>query len=145
MKFGHLFEFHKIPDWYTEYVHYRELKVRIDEFKALKKIAQIDKLKGYYMINKQGQIYCIDFIKDFQPKTKNEKMSKQRQKSQLFLSEFGGSAGRSQLIPNTQQDATNQHVKLSHAERTTSANAIAAPQMIEEETKDEETGGKQRS
>ena len=54
MKFGHLFEFHKIPDWYTEYVHYRELKVRIDEFKALKKLGSIDKLKGYYMINRQG-------------------------------------------------------------------------------------------
>jgi hypothetical protein len=36
MKFGHLFEFHKIPDWYTEYVQYRQLKLRIDDFKALK-------------------------------------------------------------------------------------------------------------
>jgi len=27
-------------------------------------------LKGYYMINKRGQLYCIDFIKDFDPKTK---------------------------------------------------------------------------
>lgn len=64
MKFGHLFEFHKIPDWYTEYVHYRELKLRISEFKALTKAEQVKKLKGYYMINKRGQIYCIDFIKD---------------------------------------------------------------------------------
>lgn len=52
MKFGHLFEFHKIPDWYTEYVQYRELKTRIDTFKAMKKNGTIDKLKGYYMINK---------------------------------------------------------------------------------------------
>ena len=65
MKFGHLFEFHKIPDWYTEYVHYKELKLRIDEFKSLKKMGQVKQLKGYYMINKRGQIYSIDFIKDY--------------------------------------------------------------------------------
>jgi len=54
MKFGHLFEFHKIPDWYTEYVHYRELKGLIEEFKSLKKAGQVNMLKGYYMINKRG-------------------------------------------------------------------------------------------
>jgi len=54
MKFGHLFEYHKIPDWYTEYVHYRELKIKIDEFKALKKQSQVKQLKGYYTINKFG-------------------------------------------------------------------------------------------
>ena len=32
MKFGNLFEFHKIPDWYTEYVQYGELKLRIKAF-----------------------------------------------------------------------------------------------------------------
>lgn len=26
MKFGHLFEFHKIPEWYDEYVRYRDLR-----------------------------------------------------------------------------------------------------------------------
>ena len=67
MKFGHLFEFHKIPDWYTEYVHYRELKTRIDSFKAMKKAGTVKQLKGYYMINKKGQMYCIDFIQDLNP------------------------------------------------------------------------------
>ncbi len=62
MKFGHLFEYHKIPDWYTEYVHYRELKIKIDEFKQLKKQNQTKQLKGYYTINKSGQLYCIDFL-----------------------------------------------------------------------------------
>ena len=63
MKFGHLFEFHKIPDWYTEYVHYNELKEKIAEFKELRKSGSVKKLKGYYMINRHGQLYCIDFIK----------------------------------------------------------------------------------
>ena len=64
MKFGHLFEYHKIPDWYTEYVHYKELKMRIDTFKAMKKAGNVKQLKGYYMINKKGQMYCIDFIQE---------------------------------------------------------------------------------
>ena len=52
MKFGHLFEFHKIPDWYQEYFHYAELKKRINQFKELEESGQTSKLKGYYMINK---------------------------------------------------------------------------------------------
>ena len=44
MKFGQLFEFHKIPDWYTEYVQYGELKTRITFFKNLTKEGQVDKL-----------------------------------------------------------------------------------------------------
>ena len=64
MKFGHLFEFHKIPDWYTEYVQYGELKSRIKLFKNLTKEGQVNKLKGYYLINRQGKLYCIDFIKE---------------------------------------------------------------------------------
>ena len=77
MKFGHLFEFHKIPDWYTEYVHYRELKMRIDSFKAMKKTGSVKQLKGYYMINKKGQMYCIDFIQDTNPlnQTKHQTQS----------------------------------------------------------------------
>lgn len=63
MKFGHLFEFHKIPDWYTEYLHYNELKTKISDFKTMKKSGNVRQLKGYYMINKRGQLYSIDFIK----------------------------------------------------------------------------------
>ena len=85
MKFGHLFEFHKIPDWYTEYVNYRELKLRIDEFKAMKKAGYVKQLKGYYMINKQGQIYCIDFIKDSNRQTKKRVIRKT--KSHLLSNE----------------------------------------------------------
>jgi len=37
MKFGQLFEFWKIPEWYTEYMSYIDLREKIDEFKALRK------------------------------------------------------------------------------------------------------------
>ena len=65
MKFGHLFEFHKIPEWYTEYLDYVELRSLIDNFKKLHKAEKVRKLKGYYMVNNRGQIYCIDFIKNY--------------------------------------------------------------------------------
>ncbi len=32
MKFGKQFEFHKIPEWYTEYLEYQRLKASIKEF-----------------------------------------------------------------------------------------------------------------
>ena len=65
MKFGHLFEFHKIPEWYTEYLDYVELRSLIDSFKKLNKAEKVRKLKGYYMVNDRGQVYCIDFIKNY--------------------------------------------------------------------------------
>lgn len=37
MKFGSQFEFHKIPEWYTEYIDYQRLKNRAKEFNELVK------------------------------------------------------------------------------------------------------------
>ena len=34
MKFGVQFEFHKIPEWYTDYLDYIKLKKLISAFKA---------------------------------------------------------------------------------------------------------------
>ena len=72
MKFGKLFELHKIPDWYTEYAQYGELKARITLFNASVASGELERLKGYYMINKLGQLYCIDFIKDLKPGGRQE-------------------------------------------------------------------------
>ena len=72
MKFGHLFEFHKIPEWYTEYLDYVELRSLIDDFKKLLKAEKVKKLKGYYMVNNRGQIYSIDFIKDYKDQVRNQ-------------------------------------------------------------------------
>lgn len=65
MKFGHLFEYHKIPEWYTEYVKYRDLRNLIDEFKQLKKVGRTRQLKGYWTINSKHHLFCIDFIKNY--------------------------------------------------------------------------------
>ena len=34
MKFGVQFEFHKIPEWYIEYLEYQELKKNLNAFKT---------------------------------------------------------------------------------------------------------------
>ena len=65
MKFGHLFEFHKIPEWYDDYVHYKDLRDQIDQFKRFKKEGLVSPLNGYYTINRNCHFYCIDFIKNF--------------------------------------------------------------------------------
>ena len=93
MKFGHLFEFHKIPEWYTEYVHYRDLKDRISDFKRRLKQDKVRKLKGYYMVNKKGQFFCIDFIKDrnttpVQHKRRSRKLSMDHNDNEGIKPEF---------------------------------------------------------
>ena len=62
MKFGHLLEYHKIPEWYTQYCAYNEHQKRIKKFKDTNKKACVQKLKGYYTINQKGRIYCLDVI-----------------------------------------------------------------------------------
>lgn len=72
MKFGNLLEFHRIPEWYTQYCMYNDHKKRIDTFKQFCKIGHCKKLKGYYTINSKGQIYCIDFIKNYKEDVKKK-------------------------------------------------------------------------
>ena len=52
MKFGKQFEFHKIPEWYTDYVDYVRLKELICMFKKKVK-SKIDQL----IINNRG--WCV--------------------------------------------------------------------------------------
>ena len=70
MKFGHLFEFHKIHEWYDDYVHYKDLRDQIDQFKRFKKEGLVSPLNGYYTINRNCHFYCIDFIKNFKRHSK---------------------------------------------------------------------------
>ena len=85
MKFGHLLEFHKIPEWYTQYCVYNDHKKRIDAFSGMAKKGISRKLKGYYTINAKGQIYCIDFIKNYKDDVKNKKRKPRGKKRRLSL------------------------------------------------------------
>ena len=85
MKFGHLLEFHKIPEWYTQYCLYNDHKKRIDHFQGMVKKGITRKLKGYYTINAKGQIYCIDFIKNYKDDVKNKRRRSAKERRRVSI------------------------------------------------------------
>jgi|LauGreDrversion4_2_1035121.scaffolds.fasta_scaffold118137_1 SPX domain protein involved in polyphosphate accumulation len=50
MKFIEVFEQHKIPDWYTEYLNYDRLAKRIKEFKKAVIDKESQKIQGFYLL-----------------------------------------------------------------------------------------------
>ena len=60
MKFGQQFEFHKIPEWYMNYLDYEKLKKMIEDFKAKRKGGEYMKLPGFYAFTKQKTIVFLD-------------------------------------------------------------------------------------
>ena len=50
MKFGQLFEFQKIPEWYCEYLDYKKFVRIIEQHQDLVKAKHIEKINGiWYM------------------------------------------------------------------------------------------------
>ena len=99
MKFGHLFEFHKVPEWYNEYMDYNQLRALIDAFKIMCKEGTTRKLKGYYMVNNKGQLYCIDFIKNYRDEMQRYEQSSDV-KHNTRGTELGNSKRRYQSVFN---------------------------------------------
>ena len=61
MRFGELFEFHKIPEWYNMYLNYGLLKQNIENFQKLEKAKEMMKLPGYYIRSDvSGEIVALD-------------------------------------------------------------------------------------
>jgi SPX domain protein involved in polyphosphate accumulation len=54
MKFGQQFEFHKIPEWYDQYLDYRKLKALINKGKVA------NKLHGLYFMAKDLRSFRLD-------------------------------------------------------------------------------------
>ena len=53
MKFGELFEFHKIPEWYNEYFDYKKFSTIITNHKETVKTGRLVKINGiYYLTDK---------------------------------------------------------------------------------------------
>ena len=48
MKFAAQFEFHKIPEWYDDYLAYKRLKQLLSKFSARIESDQAHKLNGLY-------------------------------------------------------------------------------------------------
>jgi len=51
MKFGVLFEFHKIPEWYNEYFDYKKFTQIISSHKETVKAGNLCKINGIYYLS----------------------------------------------------------------------------------------------
>lgn len=73
MKFGLQFEFHKIPEWYSEYLDYRRFKAMIKRFKIKVKSnlipfhicvlyigGDVEKLRGLYYLTQKKCVIPMD-------------------------------------------------------------------------------------
>lgn len=60
MKFGLQFEFHKIPEWYSEYLDYKRFKGLIKKFKVKVKAGEIQKLRGFYYLTTKRFVLPLD-------------------------------------------------------------------------------------
>ena len=78
MKFGIQFEFHKIPEWYTEYLDYMRFKHMISTFKKkLKSIIgfltwyignEVQKLRGLYYLTSKNYVNQMDILSKLKTK-----------------------------------------------------------------------------
>ena len=60
MKFGELFNHHKIPEWFNDYINYNLLQNKLNTFQKCIKQKKADKLQGYYTITKDGKLVKLD-------------------------------------------------------------------------------------
>ena len=68
MKFGELFEYHKIPEWYNMYLNYELLRQKIDDFNENAPV----KLPGYYFLCKDSEIKKLELQFDILDKVENK-------------------------------------------------------------------------
>ncbi len=53
MKFSEQFEYHKIPEWYSEYLDYKFFKEHLKNFRSNVRDGSLTKLKGLYTLSKK--------------------------------------------------------------------------------------------
>ena len=68
MKFGAIFEYHKIPEWYNMYLNYELLRQRLDDFNDKNPV----KLPGYYFWCRNGEIKKLTLKSDVREQKPNE-------------------------------------------------------------------------
>ena len=59
MKFGNLFEFHKIPEWYYKYLNYKQLCTLIESHQQSVKQNRHAKLNGVFFITESMQVLDV--------------------------------------------------------------------------------------
>ena len=66
MKFGNLFEFHKIPEWYHEYLDYKGLADRCKEYRKQVRKAKREKLSGIFYLTESKKVVDIPIFEKLQ-------------------------------------------------------------------------------
>jgi hypothetical protein len=61
MNFGKQFEYHKIPEWYDEYLDYDNLTKLIEEFNVGVESSELIKLTGFYTINSHHKLIPLEY------------------------------------------------------------------------------------
>jgi hypothetical protein len=56
MKFGNLFELHKIPEWYHDYLDWKGLHTQIQAHRQLTKDGTLDKVSGIWFMTEGKRI-----------------------------------------------------------------------------------------
>lgn len=71
MKFGNLFEFHKIPEWYNHYLDYKKFVAQIESHQQMVKSKELSKLNGVFFMTEDKRILDVPLFEqlplDMQP------------------------------------------------------------------------------
>lgn len=59
MKFGNLFEFHKIPEWYNEYLDYKKFARFIESHQQMVHSKDLFKLDGVFFLTADKQVIDV--------------------------------------------------------------------------------------
>jgi len=75
MKFSEQFEYHKIPEWYSEYLDYQFFKTKLKDFRSKVKCmiilillynfceaGELTKLRGLYTLTSKGCVLPMDIL-----------------------------------------------------------------------------------
>ena len=62
-KFDKQFEFHKIPEWYNQYLDYKQLNLLIKQFKTNIDNNTVMKVPGFYLFTKKKAVIPMDIFK----------------------------------------------------------------------------------
>ena len=95
MKFGNIFETHKIPEWYEAYLNYKLLKKLVKNFKKGVKSGKHRKLNGIYRVNKKFVVYHSDLFD--KKKTSKDKINNAAANTQMMNTDLGSEMIASQI------------------------------------------------
>jgi hypothetical protein len=65
MKFGNLFEFHKIPEWYNNYLDYKKFTRYIESHQQkVKSDDELAKLNGIWFLTEKNEVVDVPLFEE---------------------------------------------------------------------------------